>query len=100
MRKAKQSYQQIKTLVKLIEQQVTNSEQTIIHDCDRKCLDVVTNGAFQFSRACCTGNGFNVMGSLLTLFQQQEQTNGTKPFRRILLRTTIILSLGIIRILM
>jgi hypothetical protein len=88
MRKAKQSYQRGKIMIKLIEERVNNNEQAIIHDCDRKLLGAVTSGAFQFSRACCTGKGFIATGGLLTLMQQQDQKNKKKQFRRVLVRST------------
>ncbi|CAF0881501.1 unnamed protein product [Rotaria sp. Silwood1] len=88
MKKAKQSYQKGKTMVKLIEQRANNSKQAIIHDCDRKLLGAITSGAFQFSKACCTGKGFIAMGGLLTLLQQQQQQkNAKKQFQRVLIRT-------------
>jgi hypothetical protein len=87
MKKAKQSYQRGKTMVKLIEERVNNNEQAIIHDCDRKLLGAITNGAFQFSRACCTGKGFIAMGGLLTLLQQQEVKTTKQQSRKVLVRT-------------
>ncbi len=86
MKKAKQSYQKGKAMVKLIEERVNDSEQAIIHDCDRKLLGAITSGAFQLSRACCTGKGFIAMGGLLTLLQQQEQKNMKKQSRKVLVR--------------
>ena len=86
MKKAQQSYKKGKTMIKLIEQRVNNTEQAIIHDCDRQLLGAVTSGAFQFSRACCTGKGFIAMGGLLTLLQQQE---GQKMMKKhVLIRMT------------
>ena len=84
LEKAKQSFKRGETMVKLIDERVKDSEKSIIHDCDRKLLGVITNGAFQLSQACCTGKGFIATGGLITLLQQQEQ----KKFRKILIRTT------------
>lgn len=81
LRKAKQAYQRGKTMVRLIEERVNNSEQAIIHDCDRKLLGAITSGSFQLSRACCTGKGFIAVGGLITLLQQQSS-------RKVLIRTT------------
>jgi hypothetical protein len=83
MKKAKQLYKKGKTMVKLIEEQANNPEQSIIHNCDRKLLGAITSGSFQFSRACCTGKGFIAMGGLLTLLQQ----NTKKRSRDVLVRT-------------
>lgn len=84
LRKAKQVYQRGKTMVRLIEERVNNSEQTIIHDCDRKLLGAITSGCFQFSRACCTGKGFIAVGGLISLLEQQAQQSS----RKVLVRTT------------
>ena len=88
MKQANQSYRRGQTMVKFIEQRANNSEQSIIHDCDRKLLGAITSGAFQFSRACCTGKGFIAMGGLLTLLQQEVQKNTSKQCRHVLVRTT------------
>ncbi len=90
MQKEKQSYQRGKTMVKLIEERVNNIEQAIIHDCDRKLLGAITSGAFQFSRACCTGKGFIATGGLITLLQQQQQQqkNTKQSSLKVLVRTT------------
>ena len=87
MKKSKQSYQKGKIMIKLIEERINNIEQSIIHDCDRKLLGAITNGSFQFSRACCTGKGFIATGGLLTLLQQQEQKNSKQQSRKVLIRT-------------
>lgn len=83
MKKAKQTYQRGKLMVKLIEERVNNTEQAIIHDCDRKLLGAITSGSFQLSKACCTGKGFIATGGLITLLQQQNQQS-----RKVLVRTT------------
>ena len=88
LKKAKQSYRRGQTMIKLIEERVNDSEQAIIHDCDRKLVGAVTSGAFQFSRACCTGKGFIAAAALLTLLQQQESKSGKKSGLRVLVRTT------------
>ncbi|CAF4066711.1 unnamed protein product [Rotaria magnacalcarata] len=87
MKKAKQSYQKGKTMVKLLEQRANNREQPIIHDCDRKLLGAVTSGAYQFSKACCTGKGFIAMGGLIILSEQQKQKNVKKQSLQVLIRT-------------
>lgn len=86
MQKAKQAYQRGKTMVRLIEERANDSEQAVIHDCDRKLLGAMTSGAFQFSRACCTGKGFIATGGLISLLQQQEAKNTQS--RKVLVRTT------------
>lgn len=87
MQKAKQSYQKGKAMVALIKQRTNNSEQAIIHECDRKLLGAITSGAFQFSKACCTGKGFIAMGGLITLLEQQKQNNMKRQCRHVLVRT-------------
>lgn len=86
LRKAKQTYQRGKTMVRLIEERVNNSQSSIINDCDRKLLGAMTSGSFQFSRACCTGKGFIAVGGLISLLE--EQKNSKQSFRKVLIRTT------------
>lgn len=87
MKKANESYKKGQTTVQLIEQRVNNHEQSIIHDCDRKLLGAVTSGAFQFSKASCTGKGFIAMGGLIKIFEQQKQKNTKKQSYQVLIRT-------------
>jgi hypothetical protein len=86
MRKTNQSYRRGQTMVKLIEERSNDSEHSIIDDCDRKLLGAVTNGAFQFTRACCKGKGFIAAGGLLTLLKQQMTNKTSKHAQRVLIR--------------
>lgn len=87
MLKAKQPYRRGEAMVKLIEERAKNAEQAIIDDCDRKLLGALTSGAFQLSRACCTGKGFITAGGLLTLLQKQPTKHPQQRSRCVLIRT-------------
>lgn len=87
LRKAKQAYQRGKTMVRLIEERVNNSDSSIIDDCDRKLLGAITSGSFQFSRACCTGKGFIAVGGLISLLEEQKNSK-QQSIRKVLIRTT------------